>query len=246
MGRLRHRTGPGFTYFITTKCWENRALFQVPENAEILVECMLRYRNQGSFLLHEFVVMPNHLHLMLTPASDTSIEKAMQFIKGGSSHEIHRRRELKLQVWQSGFHEETVRDSNDFWNKTSYIHMNPVRAHLVERPEAWPFGSGSRAFRMDSAPERLSTSAAKAARITAGVMSELKLRPPENLSVSPSGEGDVSPGASGRAAGTPPSGAKALCPPTQTLGPSPEPPAGQSLPARPPELKPRPPEEHNA
>ncbi len=185
MGRLRHRRGPGFTYFVTTKCWENRALFQVPENAEILIACMLRYRNQGSFLLHEFVVMPNHLHVMLTPASGTSIERAMQLIKGGSSHEIHRRRDLKLQVWPSGFHEETVRDSNDYRNKTSCIHMNPVRAHLVERPEAWPFGSGSRAFRMDSAPERLSTSAAKAARITAGVRSELKLRPPENLSVSP-------------------------------------------------------------
>lgn len=78
LGRLTHRTGPGFTYFVTTKTWENRAIFQVHENADILIKCMLRYRDQGSFLLHEFVVMPNHLHLILTPAASTPLERAMR------------------------------------------------------------------------------------------------------------------------------------------------------------------------
>ena len=181
MGRLTHRTGPGFTYFVTAKCWENRAIFQVPANAEILIECMLRYRSQGAFLLHEFVIMPDHLHLMLTPASNTSLEKALQLIKGGSSHEIHHRRGLRLQIWQAGFHEESVRDSSDYQRKTGYIRMNPVRARLVERPEEWPYGSACGNFRMDGIPERLKAlaSAAKAAGIGASGMSELKLRPPK-------------------------------------------------------------------
>ncbi len=45
MGRLRHRTAPGFTYFVTTKTWQSRAIFQVPGNAAILVECLLKYRD---------------------------------------------------------------------------------------------------------------------------------------------------------------------------------------------------------
>jgi len=83
MGKLTHRTAPGCSYFVTTKTWQNRELFRVSENAEILVQCILGYRNRGAYQLHEFVVMPNHLHLLLTPADDTSLEKAMQLIKGG-------------------------------------------------------------------------------------------------------------------------------------------------------------------
>ncbi len=65
MGRLRHRTAPGFTYFVTTKTWQNRAIFQVPEIAAILLKSiLLHYRDKGAYLLHEFVVMPNHLHLL--------------------------------------------------------------------------------------------------------------------------------------------------------------------------------------
>ena len=159
-------------------------MFQVLENAVILIECMLRYRDEGAFLLHEFVVMPNHAHLILTPAEDTALEKAIQLIKGGSSHEIHRRRELRLQIWQAGFHEESVRDLNDYRRKAEYIRMNPVRARLVERPEDWPHGSASGNFRMDGIPERLKAlaSAAEAASITTGGMSDLKVRPPKELS----------------------------------------------------------------
>jgi putative transposase len=155
MGRLTHRTAAGFTYFVTTKTWQNRPLFQVTENAEILIECMLHYRNQGAYRLHEFVVMPNHLHLIITPAEDTTLEKAMQLIKGGSSHEVHKRRENKIQVWQSGFHEESIRDPEHYRKKVRYVQMNPVQARLVEEPEDWPYGSANTNFQMDEVPDRL-------------------------------------------------------------------------------------------
>src|SRR5277367_5365866 len=88
MSRLTHRTAPGFTYFVTTKTWQSRTIFQVTENAETLIECIVRHRDKGTYLLHEFVVMPNHLHLILTPSEQTTLEKAMQMVKGGSSHDI--------------------------------------------------------------------------------------------------------------------------------------------------------------
>ena len=159
MGRLTHRTAPGFTYFVTTKTWQNRAIFQVAKNAEILIQCMLDYRNEAFYLLHEFAVMPNHLHLLLTPGSDTSLEKAMQLIKGGSSHEIHRQRENKIQIWSPGFHEATIRDAKDFEARRRYIQTNPVKAGLAERPEHWAYGSASGAIALDVMPARLSSGA---------------------------------------------------------------------------------------
>jgi len=164
MGRLTHRTAPGHTYFVTTKTWDNRAIFQVAENAQVLIQCMIRYRDKGSCLLHEFVVMPDHLHLLLTPTDETSLEKAMQLIKGGSSHEIHQQRGNKIEIWNPGFHEESVRDHQDYRRKAEYIRMNPVRAHLAETPEDWPYSSAAGGFRLDDEPERLkiSTSGAKA------------------------------------------------------------------------------------
>lgn len=155
MGRLRHQAFPGATYFVTTKCWENISVFQVKESAEILIRKMLEYRDKGNYLLHEFAIMPDHLHLLLTPAVSTSLEKDMQLIKGGSSHEIHRVRGNTSPIWQSGFHESRVRDSHDYKAKADYIFYNPVTAKLVNKPEEWPFGSAGGRYQLDPIPQRL-------------------------------------------------------------------------------------------
>src|SRR5713101_3160981 len=95
----KHRTAPGTSYFVTTKCWQGRAVFQVPENAEILISALFHYREKKAYLLHEFVVMPGHLHLLLTPDATNSLEKTMQLIKGGSSHQIHKERNQRMEIW---------------------------------------------------------------------------------------------------------------------------------------------------
>ena len=159
MGKLTHRTAPGCTYFATTKTWQNRSIFQVAENAEILIRCMLQYRDRGACLLHEFVVMPNHLHLLLTPGKETSLEKAIQLIKGGSSHQIHLMRENKVQIWSSGFHEATIRNAEDFEGRRHYIRMNPVEAGLIARCQDWAHGSANGKFTMDGMPSRVSSGA---------------------------------------------------------------------------------------
>ena len=159
MGRLQHRTAPGCTYFVTTKTWANRSLFRVPENAEIAIEVLLRHRATGAYLLHEFVLMPDHMHLLLTPGPTTTVEKVMQLIKGGTSYEIHKRREHQMEIWQPGFHEQTVRDQRDFRSKVEYIRMNPVAARLVEAPEQWPHGSARSRVQLDGQPGSLASGA---------------------------------------------------------------------------------------
>ena len=155
MGRLRHQELPGATYFVTTKAFQSTSVFQVSSSAEVLIRKMVEYRDKGNYFLHEFVVMPNHLHLLITPGSSTSLERAMQLIKGGSSYEIHRLRGTYSQVWQSGFHESRVRDSHDYKSKADYIFYNPVVAKLVDRPDEWLFGSASGRYKLDPIPQRL-------------------------------------------------------------------------------------------
>ena len=72
----------------------------------------------------------------MTPGETTTLEKAVQLIKGGSSHEIHVQRGSRMEIWQIGFHDWTIRDNQDYEAKVRYIQMNPVQAGLVE----WPGG----------------------------------------------------------------------------------------------------------
>jgi putative transposase len=154
MSRLPHRTSPGRTYFVSSATWERRELFRVPETADILVQRILACRGKGAYLLHEFVVMPNHFHLLITPGEQTSLEKAIQLIKGGFSHEFHKQRQNRMEIWQVGFHDWTIRDGEDYAAKVRYIHMNPVEARLVERPEEWVFGSACGKYHVDPTPEK--------------------------------------------------------------------------------------------
>ena len=150
-----HHTNPGWTYFITTKATQNISVFQVKEVVDIVVTKMLEYRSKGNYLLHDFVLLPNHLHVILTPTDSVTLLKCPQLIKGGSSHEIHRVRDNKMQIWQSGFHKSRVTNSIDYKKESDHIRFNPVVAKLVERPERWPFSSASGQFECDPIPQGL-------------------------------------------------------------------------------------------
>jgi putative transposase len=167
---------------VTTKCWQGRAVFQVTEIAEVLLDTLFTYRDRGAYLLHEFVIMPDHLHLILTPGATTSLEKAMQLIKGGSSHRLHKQRNHKMEIWQVGFYDWTLRDYNDWQTKVEYIHENPVRAGLVAQPQDWPYSSAGGKFKLDAIPARYVSSGAKA-QIVAPLTLGLKPQPPKEKSL---------------------------------------------------------------
>src|SRR6185437_7767764 len=129
---------PG-TFFITTATCNRRRFFQVHANAELFLETLQHYRREGHYLLHDFVVMPDHLHLLLTPQNIT-LERAMQLIKGGFSHRLG----SNFPVWQRGFTDHRVRDRADFEARRRYIHRNPVEAGLVQFAEDYAFSSAFR------------------------------------------------------------------------------------------------------
>jgi putative transposase len=136
------------TFFVTTVTSQRAPIFRVEARARLLIEVLLAYRNQEKYLLHEFVVMPDHIHLLLTPVSEISLERAVQFIKGGYSFRL--RKVEKIQVWQESFTNHRIRDFEDYRKHCEYVRMNPVRARLVTDAEGYPFSSASSAFRMDT------------------------------------------------------------------------------------------------
>lgn len=127
------------TYFVTSITYKRRRLFQVEASARMFLETLQHYRSLGRYRLHAFVVMPDHVHLLITPQAIT-IERATQLIKGGFSHRIG----SSLPVWQKGFAERRMRDAEEFITRREYIHQNPVRAHLVGNAEDYPFSSAYR------------------------------------------------------------------------------------------------------
>ena len=147
------------TFFVTTVTAGRLPIFRRESTADLLVETICHYRDQGKFLLHEFVVMPDHLHLLIMPAEEISLERAMQFIKGGFSFR------LKSQgaVWQASFSNHRVRDEEDYETHREYIWMNPVRAKLVARAEEYRWSSVFGAVRLDAVPQGLKPSPSKIA-----------------------------------------------------------------------------------
>src|SRR6266702_7764937 len=89
----RGSTGNG-TYYITASTFEKKCILQSQRMAGLLINVFSHYQQQGKYHLHEFVVMPNHFHLLITPLLPVTLEKSMQFIKGGFSYRA--RKELDL------------------------------------------------------------------------------------------------------------------------------------------------------
>lgn len=127
------------TYLVTAVTAQRRSLFQVNATAELLEQTILDYRSQGKFLLHAFVIMPDHFHALITPVPDVSLEKALQFIKGGFSFRL----KSKLDVWMRSFNESQIMSEERFLNSVRYIEENPVRRRLARSPNDYRFSSAS-------------------------------------------------------------------------------------------------------
>jgi putative transposase len=135
---------------------ERKSLFQVEKIARLFIEVMMAYRTEKKFLLHEFVVMPDHFHLIITPKGIT-LERSMQLIKGGFSFQLNKNLKVKRDPWQPSFLDRRIRDSLEYQKFKDYIWQNPVKRFLARTPEGYPYSSAHPSFRgrLDPVPQRL-------------------------------------------------------------------------------------------
>jgi putative transposase len=139
------------TFSITSITAQRRTIFQKDSTANLFIEVLLHYRAQRKYFLHEFVVIPDHFHVLITPFPQISLERAVQFIKGGFSYRLKSR----FPIWQPSFTNHRIRDEDDFQSHVDYIRMNPVRARLVQCPEDYRFSSASGLYPLDPVPPGL-------------------------------------------------------------------------------------------
>jgi putative transposase len=95
--------------------------------------------------------MPDHIHLLLTPTSEVSLEKAMQYIKGGFSFRL----KSKLDVWERSYTNHRITNARDYITHITYIHQNPIRANLISDPELYSHSSANPNHPPDTSPTHL-------------------------------------------------------------------------------------------
>jgi putative transposase len=146
---------PGNTYFVSSNTLQFRRFLQSERSAALFIEVLYHYRTLQKYALHEFVVMPNHFHLILTPATDTTLERTIQLIKGGFSFQSKERFGRSGPMWLRSFHDRRIRDAAEYVRCRDYLHRNPVEARLCERVGDWHCGSAAGRFPLDEIPQRL-------------------------------------------------------------------------------------------
>jgi len=150
-----HATHNSQTYFVTSDTWERRALFNAEPWARLFFQNLLHHRGE-SYLLHAFVLMPDHFHLLITPL--IALERAIQLIKGGFSYKAKKELGSNLEIWRRGFADHRIRDGEDYSHHLQYMHLNPVKKLFCEYPEQYRYSSAFPGWKLDAIPQGLKPS----------------------------------------------------------------------------------------
>ena len=140
------------TFFTSSATSDRRFILQSNPICYLLLDVIRQHRAKRRLEIHEFVFMPDHVHLLPTPAPEVSLEKAMQFIKGGFSFRAKKELNFNREIWQKGYNEHRIRDAPEYEQHVEYIWMNPVNAGLAKRPEEFPYSSARLRSEVDAAP----------------------------------------------------------------------------------------------
>ena len=93
------------------------------------------------YKLIAWIIMPNHVHIMLSPIGDHSVADIMHSIKSFTSHEANKLLKRTGHFWSKEYYDRYIRDQRHFVSTIAYIENNPVKARLCTKPEEWPWGS---------------------------------------------------------------------------------------------------------
>jgi putative transposase len=120
--------GQESAYFVSTQTAQRQPFFRHERWANLFEQTLFHY-GRNDYCLHAFVIVPDHVHMLLTPKG--TIEKAVQLIKGGFSFRARKELAWKFEIWQQGLTDHRIRDEEDWQHHFEYIRQNPVKAGLV-------------------------------------------------------------------------------------------------------------------
>jgi putative transposase len=147
-------TGAGYSHFITTSCYQRLPLLGSPRNRDLFLKVLEQVRRRYRFTVIGYVIMPEHVHLLLTEPERGDPSVVMQAIKQGFARRLLLRnrdhaQQLSLSsgplqrghLWQPRFYDFVVFSEKKRIEKLRYIHRNPVKRGLVLEPDQWPWSS---------------------------------------------------------------------------------------------------------
>jgi putative transposase len=139
--RLHHS---GQSHFVTFTCYKRRTHLEGAETCQALVAALERARLRYQFRVYGFVLMPEHVHLLISEPELATVATAIQSLKLSSSLRtaVYRERSGRCSpLWQKRYYDRNIRDYDEFVEKLRYLHRNPVSRDLVVKAEDWKWSS---------------------------------------------------------------------------------------------------------
>jgi len=127
----------GSTYHVTSRINDKKNVFASKLGQKVMIIILERAKAKYGFILHNFCIMPNHFHLLITPAKGTNLSRIIQWIKTMSAKMWNKIHGSTDHLWGERFFSRPIEDMKDFSNTFSYIDQNPVKAGLVDNPAEW-------------------------------------------------------------------------------------------------------------
>lgn len=129
----------GVFHFLTFSCYRRQALL-TRDGACHVFECALEaVRQRYGLVVAGYVLMPEHVHLLVGEPLKASLAVALQVLKQQTSRKLKRRGEVRF--WQRRYYDFNVWTEEKRIEKLRYMHRNPVKRGLVEKPGDWPWSS---------------------------------------------------------------------------------------------------------
>ena len=154
--RMRRREGTGAVRFITFSCERRLPILGASDARDIFAGSLRAARERFGFELFAWVLMPEHVHMLLRPAAGARLDRALLAMKLSAAQRLLRylriardpllervvRPDGAPRLWQKGGgFDRNVRSDSEFQREVRYIHRNPVAGELVQRPTDWAWSS---------------------------------------------------------------------------------------------------------
>jgi putative transposase len=142
-GGLRRFQESGQSHFVTFSCYHRQPYFATAEVVDLFIHCLEDMRRRFELCVYGYVVMPEHVHLLLSEPPRAKLADAIHYLKLSFAKRVRNLRSPGQPgtFWQKRYYDRNVRNYREFTVKLRYLHRNPVKRGLVSNPWEWKWSS---------------------------------------------------------------------------------------------------------
>jgi putative transposase len=166
----------GFLHFITFSCYRRRAHLTTPSRRDLFLRLLEHARRRYTFALLGYVLMPEHVHLPMTMPAIGDPSLVMKVVKERFTRLLRKREAFTGPVWQKRFYDFNVCTEKKRVEKLRYMHRNPVKRGLVERPEDWPWSSYRHYLTGEPSVVEIESKGTWKRRLAMGIVPQMRVR----------------------------------------------------------------------